>query len=234
MSSPLKYDWSAYEKGAGLDEAVAGYARARWHYHFAYSYNYYASLDIPYYMINGLRTTTDKNEFDKHHDQMASLYYGFQRFICLMYDPKIEKPAKTLISLVVKSHRSFRRLCFKNGIKINYLEYDPELFLRKCAKDETSWFHLFAKLFKNKRPTLLTKTYSIKYDLDLFVWMMNRPGHFTRVNNWYLIDIHCNIRDLAVLEIPFIVAPSTIILDLPIDLLYIYSEVMYDLTAYGI
>ena len=64
--------------------------------------------------------------------------------------------------------------------------------------------------------------------------MMNRPGHFTRVNNWYLIDIHCNIRDLAVLEIPFIVAPSTIILDLPIDLLYIYSEVMYDLTAYGI
>ncbi|MEL7427805.1 MAG: hypothetical protein AAFN81_32745, partial [Bacteroidota bacterium] len=43
------------------------------------------------------------------------------------------------LSVIVNAHSIFRRVCFGYGIPLDYRDWTPLGFLKKCGLDEYSW-----------------------------------------------------------------------------------------------
>lgn len=87
-------------------------------------------------------------------------------------------PAPTLI----ERHALFRKLCFDWGLRIDYTDYDHDLFIDKCLRDESSWLHSLSRWLekgveyeKCKSPRGETYYVPLIRHLDFYCWMFSDP-----------------------------------------------------------
>lgn len=82
------------------------------------------------------------------------------------------------IPTLIERHAQFRKLCFDSGLRIDYTDYDPDLFIDKCLRDDTSWLHSLSRWLREgveheKCRSPLGDTYYVPVirHLDFFCWI---------------------------------------------------------------
>ena len=130
---------------------------------------------------------------------------------------------------VIKGHSIYRRVCFEQGLPIDYTDFVPDYFFTKCLKDDTSWFYFFGKWCQMRGEHV---KYNMSNDIDFCGWALNPSRTFPNHYYNYYKNLH-NYRGLTDFSddhskytgFPIRhVSPSTVISDLKEDLVVLYED----------
>jgi hypothetical protein len=113
----------------------------------------------------------------QQHYAWIDCYYPFND---MQVDRRIENRAGVPIPTLIERHALFRKLCFDYGLRIDYTEYDHDLFIDKCLRDESSWLHSLSRWLEKGveyeecvSPRGETYYVPIIRHLDFYCWMFS-------------------------------------------------------------
>nr|ADV41812.1 hypothetical protein [Bigelowiella natans] len=85
------------------------------------------------------------------------------------------------IPSVLEGHSYFRAVCLSKGIDINYVEWLPDLFIKKSVIDSNSRLHLW---YFHSKDTLARHQYNLDHDIFTLAWLWSKPCRIHQVYHY--------------------------------------------------
>lgn len=150
------------------------------------------------------------HEIDTNHDITIHRRAGLW---CTSNDRDLREFSTPTVHAVLEAHATFRRVCFMEGIPLDYAGWDPSTALFKSMSDNRSWFGFWPAWAQNLR--LCRWAYDDRQDFFLVSWLVAPASR--RSPSYGSLKYYITEYIGAFPDIPYVFSPAGVFIDCMVD-----------------